>query len=409
MFRIILPSLLLALQAYLLVRFWRWSKQHAAGRRFRLPVVLAFLLFNGGLVALMLTRLRTIVFPDWFIYTGVYPFFVWHSATFLIGLFLASVALLKLPFRGIWEGLKRLPATRPAIETLKARPAVQRFDASRRTFLRRGVYGLTAASFGGTAYGMLVEKSSCDINEAVFAIPGLPQEFSGYTIGLVTDVHSSLYMREKEMTSYTRLLNDLGADMIVMGGDLVNGRPEEILPFASAFSGLRAPDGVFGVLGNHDFYSGDPDRIAEVATEAGVRILRNQGVVLRRGDAAVTLLGVDDTGRADAAAAALDRALASVRVEGPSILVNHRPYFLNVAARRNVDLMLSGHTHGGQVVFGSFADTVITPAALASPYVWGRYANGAAQMYVSRGIGTVGVPIRINCPPELTRIVLRPA
>ncbi len=408
-FRIILPTFLLTLQGYLLFRFWKWSRGRDTRWNIRVPVVIAFLVSNVALIVLLVTRLRSVVFPDWFMYVGVYPFFVWHTATFLIALVLLAVHLVKLPFRGVWAGLKILPATRPAIESLQARPTVQKFDASRRTFLRRSVYGLTAASFGGTAYGMFAETSRCDVNEETFLIPGLPPEFFGYSISLVTDIHSSIYMREKEMGVYTRILNDLESDMILVGGDLVNGRPDEIRPFADAFSVLRAPDGVFGVLGNHDYYSGEPDMIADVATQAGVRILRNEGRILQRGHARLTLLGVDDVSNAAGARMLIDRTTAAVRPEGPTVLLCHRPYFLPVAAARKIDLVLSGHTHGGQVVLGRFGDSVITPAAFASPYVAGVYERGTTKMYVSRGIGTVGIPIRINCPPEITRIVLKPA
>jgi uncharacterized protein len=91
----------------------------------------------------------------------------------------------------------------------------------------------------------------------------------------------------------------------------------------------------------------------------------------------------------------------------PRILLCHRPYYLKTASEKNIDLVLSGHTHGGQVVFGRFGDVVIAPSRLASRYVAGKYRMGNTHMYVSRGIGTVGLPIRINCPPEITMITLR--
>ena len=87
----------------------------------------------------------------------------------------------------------------------------------------------------------------------------------------------------------------------------------------------------------------------------------------------------------------------------------HRPYYLEEAASRKIDVVLSGHTHGGQIVLGRFAGMTITPAALSSPYIWGLYRKAATQMYVSRGIGTVAVPVHLNCPPELTRIILKRA
>jgi len=103
------------------------------------------------------------------------------------------------------------------------------------------------------------------------------------------------------------------------------------------------------------------------------------------------------------------RALHGVPESMPRVLLSHRPYFIGEAGAAGVDLVLSGHTHGGQIVLGRIGDVTLTPAALASPYIWGKYRLGGTQMYVSRGIGTVGLPMRINCPPEITKITLRPA
>jgi len=408
--RIIPTLVLIALQAYLLRRFWKWSHGRTAWvARVRIPVVVLFGFFNAALLAVAVLQLRGTAFPDWFVYSAIYPFYWWHAASFVVAFALLVASLLKLPFRALWGGLKRIPATKAGVASLTAHPSVQRFDQSRRVFLRRSVYGLTAVSFGGMAYGMVVGKHECEVTASTIRVPGLPPEFSGYSIGLVSDVHSSMYMRKKEMLEYVRMLNAMDVDMIVVAGDIVNALPEEVFPYAEAFCGLRARDGAFGVLGNHDFYSREPDQVAEISTQAGVRILRDEGVLIRRGGSSLRLLGIDDAGSAPAALRRLDTALARVTGPGPTILMCHRPYFLKELSGRGIDVVLSGHTHGGQIVFGTFADTTFTPAAIASPYVWGPYREGNTRMYVSRGIGTVGIPVRLNCPPELTRIVLQPA
>lgn len=408
--RLVLAAILIPLQVFLLRRFLKWAgSQEGALRHVRIPGLAAFVLFNAALLVVTYYGFRSVHVSGGLMHWGVYPFLLWHFSTFIIALPLLAAALLKLPLKGIWAGVKRIPQLRSHAHAISSSPALQRFDAGRRTFLRRSVYGLTAASFGGTAYGMIVGRSAYEVTEKVVHIPGLPPAFSGYTIGLVTDVHSSLYMTEAEMRAYTKVLNGMGTDLILVGGDLVNGMPEEIDPFAEAFSGLRAPDGTYGVLGNHDFYTREPDRIARTATEAGVRILRDEPLVLRRGDAHLTVLGVDDAGTAAQTVQKIRKAAGQAPSSGPRILLCHRPYFFSQAALEGVDLMLSGHTHGGQVVLGEIAGIAFTPAAMASPYLAGLYTQGSAQMYVSRGIGTVGVPVRVNCPPELTRIVLKPA
>jgi predicted MPP superfamily phosphohydrolase len=408
--RLLIAAILIPLQVFLFRRFWKWSNtQQGFPRWLRIPGAVAFALFNASLLVISFTGFRGMHPSGTALYMTVYPFLLWHFSTFIIGLLLLVTLALKLPLKGIWAGVLRIPALRPRAHAISSHPSVQRFDATRRTFLRRGMYGLTAASFGGTAYGMLIERSECELEEMTALIPGLPPAFSGYAIGLVTDVHSSLYMSATDMRRYVKILNGMGCDMILVGGDLVNGSGDEIDPFADAFSALRAPDGIYGVLGNHDFYSREPERVASTATEAGVTILRDQARVLRRGGETLTLLGIDDTGTGSGATQRIRRAARAAGTSGPQILLCHRPYFFPEAAAEGIDLMLSGHTHGGQVVLGQVAGMAFTPAALASPYLAGFYREGRSQMYVSRGIGTVGVPVRINCPPELTRIVLKPA
>jgi uncharacterized protein len=408
--RLILAAVLLLPQAYLFLRFRRWiNTREQKVRTLRVPVYLLFAFSNLLMIGVIATQPRPTNLSAWAIYTIVYPFLLWHSATFIIALVLLAGALLKLPFKLIWRGLSKIRAMRPRIQSIREHPRTQAFDASRRVFLRRSVYGLTAASFGGTAYGMLIGRNACEMNEREIRIAGLPPQFSGFTIGLVTDVHSSLYMQKRDMDEYVLRMNDLGADIVVVAGDLVNGNVDEVHPFAEAFSRLKAPMGVFGVLGNHDYYTRQPDKIARVATDAGVKMLRNQSLVLKKDGSGIIIAGMDDAGSSQVAAQKMDAALKNDSGPLPTILVSHRPYFLEEAAERNVGLVLSGHTHGGQVVFGRLGGTTMTPAALYSPYVWGLYRKKQTQMYVSRGIGTVGVPIRINCPPELTRIVLRPA
>jgi len=408
--RLILALVLLVPQAYIFLRFRRWvNTRNRKLQRLRAPVYLLFALSNLLMIGVIATQPRPTNLSAWAIYSLVYPFLLWHSATFIIALVLLSAAIVKLPFALAWKGLLALRVTRPTIQSIREHPRAQAFDASRRVFLRRGVYGLTAASFGGTAYGMLIGRNACDMNEREILIKGLPQELSGLAIGLVTDVHSSLYMQKRDMDEYVRRMNDFGVDIVIVAGDLVNGNVNEVHPFAEAFSRLKAPMGVYGVLGNHDFYTQQPDKIARVAMEAGVRILRDESLVLKRNGSLIRIAGVDDAGTNQLAAQKMDVALKQEENRLPTVLVCHRPYFLEEAADRNVGLVLSGHTHGGQVVFGRMGGTTMTPAALYSPYVWGLYRKEQTQMYVSRGIGTVGVPIRINCPPELTRIVLRPA
>jgi predicted MPP superfamily phosphohydrolase len=198
-------------------------------------------------------------------------------------------------------------------------------------------------------------------------------------------------------------VNALAPDLVAVTGDLVDGKlarlAEEVAPFAD----LRGRDGVYFVTGNHDHYSGADEWVGAIG-RLGLRVLRNQRVAIGEGEQAFDLVGVDDH-RGDMLGASggedLGRALAGRDPARPAILLAHDPSTFRRASSLGIDLQLSGHTHGGQIwPFGLLVRLVI-------PTVAGRYAKGSAQLYVSRGTGFWGPPMRLFAPAEITEIVLR--
>ena len=160
------------------------------------------------------------------------------------------------------------------------------------------------------------------------------------------------------------------------------------------------------MLGNHDYYTRDVETVARHVNDCGVRLLVNDQVAIEKNGERIYLIGIDDVGSNARAGILFDQSLVGVPQTTAKIMMCHRPYFFQAAADRNIDLLLSGHTHGGQVVFMKNGNDVISPARIASPYISGLYTIGESKMYVSRGLGTVGIPVRINCPPEITKLVL---
>ncbi len=409
-FWIILPLLLLALQLFLYRTLRQWMKEHLrAPRRARQAVAGLFLVFDLALVLVLILRPDVRKFPEWFQLAGVYPFMLWHASGFFFAFLLGVWALISGVVKLFLRLLRLFRPVRARTDALAATSEYRKFDNSRRTFLRRSTYGLAALTIGGTSYGMLVGKNQHEVTSTEIPVAGLPSAFDGFVIGLISDIHAGAFMPPGQMREYVKIVNDLGSDLIVVPGDFVTGRVDEVFPFAETFGDLRAPLGVYGVLGNHDYYTGDPDRVAQEVERVGIRMLRNSSLPIRRGGASIILAGVDDVGRNDRAPVKLSKALESVTRGTAVVLLCHRPYYLHQAAARNVGLMLSGHTHGGQIVLGKFGNAILTPAAFASPYVWGLYESGDTRLYVTRGIGTVGLPMRINCPAEISRIVLRAA
>jgi uncharacterized protein len=408
LFRFTLLVVVFLIQHVLFRRAWKWLLSTWPAKRWlRRATIGLFVFFNAVFLGLVFIRPRVLEFPRWFETVGMYPFYIWYGATFFLGIVILVTSLIKAVFRLLVWVPTRFPAVRARLHRVKERPSFQQFDASRRVFLRRSMYTVTAVSFGGTAYGALVERNRPQFTTAEFQIASLPAELDGFSIALASDVHSSIFMTKRDMDEYVALLNGMHADLIAVTGDFVNSLTDEAYPFAEAFSELKAPHGVYGVMGNHDFFASNPELVARTVNDCGVKLLRNDRVAITRGGARVDLLGVDDVGSAVHAMEKIRIAQGNGSKTAPQILLCHRPYFLPQAAEADVDLMLSGHTHGGQIVLASFGNTILTPAALASRYIWGTYRQEKTAMYVSRGIGTVGIPVRINCPPELTRIVLR--
>ena len=364
-----------------------------------------FILFNVLYIALLIYRISPSHFPKVPLYLLVYPTFVWHGATFFIFLMLVCLRIIRVPFDLLLRIARVITPVKTRIETMKLKSNFRSFDTSRRTFLKTGAVALSAYSFIGATKGV-IDRHDYEIIEKTVRIQNLPEEFKGFTIGLMSDIHSSVFMTKDEMDDYVAALNDLKTDIIFVPGDFVNSQTEEVYPCAESFSALRAPYGVFGCLGNHDYFA-DVDIVAKEINGCGVKLLRNDALKIQKGASFINLVGVDDIPMNGKPEPYLERALSSVQNSNPRILLCHKPYFLDSFAAHNVDLTLAGHTHGGQVVFAKIGNTVISPATLFSKYIAGLYSSGGSQMYVTKGIGTVGVPFRINCPPELTKITLQ--
>ena len=408
MFRLTVLLVVSGLQLLVCTRARKWVRARFPGRPGGEKVLTAiFCLFGAGLVLALFFGPAPSFLPGWILTALSRRFYVWEGGTILLGLAMLAGIILAFPARLLLAALRRLPPTAPAMKRIAVHPAVVRFDASRRAFLFRGMEGLTAVSLAGAAYGVYSGRFGYELTEASIPVAGLPSALDGFTIGLVSDIHSSSFMTKKQMDGYCGALQSLGTDLIAIPGDFVNSQTEEVYPFAESFSALHAPCGVYGVMGNHDFYAPDPERVAKEVDACGVRLLRNDNVIIVKNGARFALIGIDDVGRPDRAASHMQIAMHGIPEAIPRLLLCHRPYFLGEASAMGMDLVLSGHTHGGQIVLGRIGPVVLTPAAIASPYIWGTYSRGRTQMYVSRGIGTVGLPMRVNCPPEITRITLR--
>ncbi len=230
-----------------------------------------------------------------------------------------------------------------------------------------------------------------------------PSALDGLRVAQISDIHIGSIRGRRFAEQLTERVNALHPDLVAVTGDLVDGKVEFLGAEVEPFRGLRAPLGAYFVTGNHDHYSGAREWVAK-ARELGLRVLRNERVEIETRGAVFDLVGVDDhrgdflgkDGGED-----LDAALAGRDPARPALLLAHDPSTFKRAAGRDIDLQLSGHTHGGQIFpFGFFV-------RLVTPFVSGRYRRGGAELYVSRGTGFWGPPMRLFAPAEITEIVLR--
>lgn len=365
------------------LQFWIWMRFRdrigAQGSLIRSAVATLFLVMTAPSIHIAL--FATMPFPDALVSAMGWGFLFWNGVL-LLALFVVD----------------RHEAPAVGIES-----AVD-VDPDRREFLRAGAKGLTILTFS-SPIGDLSGDDDFEVVNKTVRLRNLPEKLKGFRIGMLSDIHSGPYMSKDDMDPYVARINALMPDVILLPGDFVQNRDEEIEAVCETFRHLKAPYGVYGSTGNHEYFA-DADHISHELELAGVTMLRNEHRIIDPRGEKLALVGLDDVRSGHPFHTLFQQASKGLHPSIPNVLLCHKPYYLEEAAELGLDLMVSGHTHGGQIVLARIFNTVITPAALISGYIEGLYRLDATQMYITRGIGTVGLPIRVNCPPEITVLTL---
>ena len=273
--------------------------------------------------------------------------------------------------------------------------------------------GALALGFGSILWGLLVGARRLVVDEVALPVRDLRDELGSLRIAHITDLHFGRQLRGPELARYVARTNELEPDLIVITGDIFDFDPSFIEEGCRELAKLSAPRGVFGCLGNHDVYTGLEAVAAGIGQLTSIRLLRDERIRLDVDGAALYLAGVDDPGRdwtnPDVQLGAIERLAAEAPSDGPTILLAHRPSVFAQAARLGFPVVLSGHTHGGQICLPPPAHHH-NISRLISRWTRGRFELGDSVLYVSRGLGVVGPPIRLNCPREISllRLVPRP-
>lgn len=271
----------------------------------------------------------------------------------------------------------------------------------RRDLLKYIVVGTGAAAV--TLYGLhqFITTDLFVITQTKIHIPQLPKSFKGFKIALLTDIHHGPHNNIEFVSSIVNKTNKLDADIIALGGDYIATKPKYIKPCIKELSRLTAKEGVFAVLGNHDHKWG-LDRVSNEFKKTNIILLKNSGAWITRDQSRIRFCGVDDYwyGRQD-----LGSALGDCQKDETAILLSHNPDYAEIIQDKRIKLVLCGHTHGGQIKI-PFLGALIIPSMYGKKYAEGLIKAPHTQVYVSRGLGTVYIPLRVNCPGEIVLIEL---
>jgi len=433
---VVVPLLLLLLgaQRYWFRRLWRFAI------RIKSPVVRRLvrgLAISGfSLVAIALLAIFFSGRPD----------LVWRLSGFMgaVGLWVitAFVSWVVIRFVSGVDGIWRL-ARRPFVRAPDAsRPAAPSPDPSapsvgdrvrldRRRFVQAAGALAGAIPFGAGAYGFLIGRHDYRVHEINLPISGLPRALDGLRIAQLSDIHIGSYMSAAEVRRAVGLANDLRPDLSVVTGDFITGPNDPLGICIAELARLRAPLGVWGCAGNHEIYADAEEEAAGLFAGHGMKLLRQENAEINWRGGKCNLIGVDyqlGRDRNGRRLTMLADTSTLVRRDVPNILLSHNPNSFPRAAELDIELTLAGHTHGGQVRV-EILDDRFSPAQFLTSYVAGLYRRPlgcssaiedqelaslalsapASLLYVNRGLGTIGAPMRIGVPPEISLFTLRRA
>lgn len=259
-----------------------------------------------------------------------------------------------------------------------------------------------ASNYSQKAREALAEAHSFQIETVNIFLKKLPKALDGFRIVQLSDIHHSPFTSSEFIEEIVRKANDLKPDMFVLTGDYVSHEDEYIAPVAEILSKLEAPYGTFACLGNHDHWT-NAKLVTTEFRRNGIKMLINEGFRFSANNESFWLCGVDDFGEG---LSDVRQALRGSKFEEMKLLLAHNPAIMRRAAYWNIDLVLSGHTHGGQIKMREPKVRVLFPNRRRR-FLSGLHYRGETQIYITRGIGTVVIPMRYQCPPEISVLELR--
>ncbi len=392
MFLIIVVLVLALIHVYLWKRLVKDTTNPGRLRRTLAMVLVAL----AGLVlaALVVPRLVGVAEGRWVAWPG----YLWLGLAVYLSLTLLALEPVRLVVGG---RLNRKSTAASAAESTPSSPTAKP-TLDRRLFLARASAAAAGvASVGLVAVGTSTALGKPDVLQVPVRLRRLDPAFGGFRVAVVSDIHLGPLAGRAHTERIVRLINETEPDLVAIVGDLVDGTVAELGSAAEPLRDLASREGSFFVTGNHEYFVEDTPSWLRELERLGVQPLRNESTQIRRGTAAFNLAGVNDIAGAERADPPdFDRALGGVKSSQPTVLLAHQPVLVSEAAARGVDLQLSGHTHGGQM--WPFHHVV----ELVQPSLAGLSRLDSTQLYVTRGAGFWGPPVRIGAPPDITVVSL---
>ncbi len=279
------------------------------------------------------------------------------------------------------------------------------FRQDRRNTLRVLASTAVAGPIAVSAFGVFIERTDFEVCETTVGVRNLPQELSGLRLLQISDIHLGPYLSVRTLAKVIDSANELKAHMAFITGDLITAKGDPLDACLSQLARLRADVPTLGCLGNHEVYAGAVDYTTSKGARMGIEFLRNRAKSVPIRGCAVNVVGVDYE-PFERRPNYLRHASSLIQPGGVNLLLSHNPDVFPVAAAQGYDLTLAGHLHGGQVTC-EILSPALNPARILTPYIRGLYRNGDRSCYVTRGIGTLGVPVRLGARPEVTLLTLR--
>jgi len=280
------------------------------------------------------------------------------------------------------------------------------FHEERRDVLKLLASGIMLPVAGTSLYGSYVGKNRLRVENVEVPFPDAPAGIDGISIVQISDIHAGPFMDGRALTEIVQRVNSLKPHIVAITGDIINWGSSYLEEAVRGLSGIQAQCGVFAVLGNHDHYC-DLKKLCAGLERARIQVLRDRYCQPVEG---LSLIGIDDPlvrGYAVEPSALFTKVMQGIPDGSFTVLLSHRPTVFDHASVAGIRLTLSGHTHGGQVILPGIDGHGISLARVVYRRDYGLYRSGASCLYINRGLGVVGPPVRINCPQEITSLVVR--